>query len=198
MRCRRQGVGGFAVLLCVVNLQGCVTGPAAVPVSTAESAAESRSGSRAESHATAPEPAPLARARVHLAAADYRRALEACQEEVRRRPSAAGYVYLTHVYRAIGAYMAYEASEDRWRSIEQLVRNLSSDRPEVLIDPPDVLPRMAKELIGESVEREADVTAAMAARLDVQTTNRLWAQQQAYQRQHPHDWWLGVPSQWPW
>lgn len=191
---RRQGVGGFAVLLCVASLQGCVAGPAAVPASSSELATESR----AESEATAPEPAPLARARVHLAAADYRRALEACQEEVRRRPSAAGYVYLTHVYRAIAAYMAHEAGEDRWRSIEQLVRNLSGDRPEVLIDPPDVLPRMAKELIGESVEREADVTAAMAARLDLQTTNRLWAQQQAYQRQHPHDWWLGVPSQWPW
>lgn len=194
MRCRRQGVGGFAALLCLVSLQGCVTGPAAVPASSANLAAESR----AESHVAAPEPPPLARARVHLAAADYRRAVEACQEEVRRRPSAAGYVYLTHVYRAIAAYTAYEAGEDRWRSIEQLVRNLSGDRPEVLIDPPDVLPRMAKELIGESVEREADVTAAMAARLDLQTTNRLWAQQQAYQRQHPHDWWHGVPPQWPW
>lgn len=191
---RRQGVGGLPVLLCLASLQGCVTGPAPVSAPSADLAAESRS----ESHATAPEPPPLARARVHLAAADYRRALEACQEEVRRRPSAAGYVYLTHVYRSIAAYMAYEAGEDRWRSIEQLVRNLSGDRPEVLIDPPDVLPRMAKELIGESVEREADVTAAMAARLDLQTTNRLWAQQQAYQRQNPHDWWHGVPSQWPW
>lgn len=182
---QRQLVG-IAFLWCLVSLQGCMGGRAAVPAA------------QLETFAAISDPAPLARARIHMAAADYRRALLACQEEVQRRPSAASYLYLTYVYRAIGAYMAYEAADDRWRSIEQLVRNLSGDRPEVLIDPPDVLPRIAKELIGESLEREADVAAAMATRLDGSLTNRLWAQQRVYQQQHPQDWWYGVPPDWAW
>ncbi len=37
----------------------------------------------------------LQRAKTFLQAADYRRAIDACQEEIRVRPSAAAYVYLT-------------------------------------------------------------------------------------------------------
>lgn len=140
----------------------------------------------------------LERARVFLAAGDFRRALESCQEEVRQRPSAASYVYLTYMYHAIGGFLDHQAKQDRWVLVEQLVRNLSGDRPETLIDPPDVLARIAKEVIGESVQRESDVTAAMAGRLDETLTATLWTQQTYWRRAHPDDWWHGVPPEWRW
>ncbi|GKS57890.1 hypothetical protein YTPLAS18_14170 [Nitrospira sp.] len=148
-------------------------------------------GSRASSDA-------LKRARVYLEAGDFRRAIEACQEEVDARPSAASYVYLTYVYHAVNGYMEYQASQDRWVLIEQLVRNLSGDRPDVLIDPPDILPRIAKEIIGVSVQRESDVTAAMATRLNRTTTETLWKQQTDWRAAHPENWWYGIPEEWRW
>ena len=142
--------------------------------------------------------AALRRARVFLAAGDFRRAIEACQEEVDARPSAASYVYLTYVYHAVNGYMEYHTSQDRWVLIEQLVRNLSGDRPEVLIDPPDILPRIAKEIIGISIQRESDVTAAMATRLSRSATETLWRQQTTWRASHPDNWWHGIPEEWRW
>lgn len=43
----------------------------------------------------------LERAAVFLKAGDYRHALEACQAEVKDRPSARSYVYLTYAYHAL-------------------------------------------------------------------------------------------------
>ena len=140
----------------------------------------------------------LKRARIFLAAGDFRRAILACQEEVDVRPSAASYVYLTYVYQAVSGYMEHHASQDRWVAIEQLVRNLSGDHPDVLIDPPDILPRIAKEIIGVSVQRESDVTAAMATRLNRETTEALWQQQTAWRASHPENWWHGIPEDWHW
>ena len=39
-------------------------------------------------------------------AADYRRAIEACQQDVTEHPSADSYVHLTYVYQALVAYLA--------------------------------------------------------------------------------------------
>ena len=162
-----------------MGIQGCMAGAAGPGQSGASSDA-------------------LRRTKVFLAAGDYRRAVEACQEEVRARPSAASYVYLTYVYQAIHGYLEFHATGDRWGKIEQLVRNLSGDRPEVLIDPPDILARIAKEIIGESVQRESDVTAAMATRLDRPRVEVLWRQQTAWRAANPETWWHGVPVEWPW
>lgn len=140
----------------------------------------------------------LKRARVFLAAGDYRHAVEACQREVEAAPSAQSYVYLTYAYQAIDGYLEAMAKADRWVAVEQLHLNLATQHVEDLTDPPDVLPRIAKELIQESVRRQSDVTAAMATRLDKATTERLWKQQAAWRTAHPDDWWSGIPKEWDW
>ena len=140
----------------------------------------------------------LQRAKIFLAAADYRRAIEACQQEVTDHPSAASYVYLTYVYHALDGYLASLAQADRWVAVEQLVRSLSSSRPDELIDSPDVLARIAKELLHDSATKQADVAAAMATRLDEPRVHVLWRQQQSWRDQQPERWWLGVPLEWEW
>lgn len=140
----------------------------------------------------------LHRAKVFLAAGDYRHAVEACQREVEEAPSAHSYVSLTYVYQAIDGYLEAMVKADRWVAVEQLYLNLATHDTEDLTDPPDVLARIAKELIQESVRRQSDVTAAMATRLDKAATERLWTQQTAWRAAHPDDWWSGVPEAWNW
>ncbi len=140
----------------------------------------------------------LKRAKVFLAAGDYRRALEACQREVDEAPSAESYVYLTYVYHAIDGYLESLARADRWVAVEHLYLNLATRDAQDLVDPPDVLARIAKEIIQESVQRQADITAAMAAKLDGATVERLWVQQAAWRKAKPDRWWAGVPEEWGW
>lgn len=140
----------------------------------------------------------LKRAKVFLAAGDYRRAIEACQREVEEAPSAESYTYLTYVYQALDAYLEAQAKADRWVAVEQLFLNLAAGDPRDLVDPPDVLARMAKEIIQESVRRQADITAAMATRLDKAVTERLWQQQAVWRKTRPEGWWTGVPAEWKW
>jgi len=170
---RVVGVGGIVLVL------GC----AAAPVSAPAPAPSERA-------------AQLQRTHIFLSAADYRRAIEVCQREVSERPSAASYLYLTYVYQALDAYVDSLARADRWVQVEQLVRSLSSGRPDELLDQPDVLARIAKELIQDAARRQADVAAAMAARLDEAVVARLWSEQQRWRRTRPEDWWLGVPPEW--
>jgi hypothetical protein len=141
---------------------------------------------------------PLQRAKIFLQAADYRRAIEACQEEVRLHPSAAGYVYLTYVYVALDQYLEHLAKTDQWVAVELVYLNLTSGRPEDLADPPDVLARIAKEVVQQALQRQSDVAAAMAKRLDEGTTRELWKQQTAWRQAKPTDWWFGVPAEWDW
>ena len=140
----------------------------------------------------------LQRAKVYLAAGDYRRAVEACQQEVAAHPSAETYTYLTYVYQALDAYADSLAQADQWVAMEHLYLNLVAGRPEDLVDPPDVLARIAKELIQSAVQKQSDVTAALATRLDPATVARVWAQQTAWRKMRPDGWWIGVPSGWPW
>lgn len=140
----------------------------------------------------------LRRAKVFLAAGDYRHALEACLQELADSPSVESYVYVTYVYHAIDGYIEHLANTDRWVGIEQLYVNLTFQGPQDLVDPPEVLARIAKEVIQGSVQRQSDVTAAMAARLDEAAVARLWKQQKAWRVAKPDQWWAGVPPEWNW
>ncbi len=138
----------------------------------------------------------LQRAAVFLKAADYRQAVESCQAAVRESPSPQSYVYLTYVYHALNGYLEHLAATDQWVRVEQLYLNLAAGRVEDLVDPPDVLARIAKELIQQAVQRQADVAAAMADRLDEALVKRLWMVQAAWRQARPADWWTGVPPEW--
>jgi hypothetical protein len=65
-----------------------------------------------------------------------------------------------------------------------------------LLDSPDILARIAKELIQASARKQSDVSAAMAARLDERTVAGLWKEQQAWRHRHADSWWLGMPEEW--
>ncbi|MDR4479145.1 MAG: hypothetical protein R3B37_05275 [Nitrospira sp.] len=146
----------------------------------------------------AEQASPLQRAAVFLKAGDYRQAVEACQAEVRDAPSARAYVFLTYVYHALDGYLGHLSTTDQWVRVEHLYLNLAAGGIEDLTDPPDVLARIAKELIQQSVQRQADVTAAMAARLDETLVNQLWQEQAAWRLARPDDWWSGAPPAWHW
>jgi HAMP domain-containing protein len=140
----------------------------------------------------------LQRAKVFLAAGDFRRTIEACQREIGEHPSAEPYVYLTYVYQALDAYAEFLGKTDQWVQMEQLYLNLATGRPEDLVDPPDVLARIAKELIQSAAQKQSDVTAAMATRLDDALVKRLWIQQTTWRKARPESWWFGVPPEWAW
>jgi len=140
----------------------------------------------------------LNRAKVFLAAGDYRHAIEMCQKEVEEAPSVESYVYLTYAYHALNGYLDHLAKTDQWVKVEQLYVNLAFRDLDALTNPPDILARMAKEIIHESAGRQADVSAAMAARLNEAATNRLWRQQTAWRAAKPDSWWAGPPLEWNW
>jgi hypothetical protein len=140
----------------------------------------------------------LSRAAVFLAAADYRHAVEMCQKEVKEAPSVESYVYLTYIYHALNGYLDHLAKTEQWVKVEQLYVNLAFHDLDALTDPPSILARMAKEIIYESAGRQADVTAAMAARLDEAAVDRLWKQQTAWRKARPDSWWAGAPPEWKW
>src|SRR5438105_10952331 len=147
---------------------------------------------------SAPSRDHLKRAKIFLAAGDYRRALEACQREVDEAPSAESYIYLTYVYQTIDGYLEHLSKTDRWVAVEHLYVNLATKGAEDLVDPPDVLARIAKEIIQGAVQKQSDVSAAMAAKLDEKTVARLWQQQTAWRKARPDNWWAGVPDGWGW
>jgi hypothetical protein len=140
----------------------------------------------------------LRRAKIFLAAGDYRHAIEACQREVLEHPSAESYLFLTYVYHALDAYLDHLAKTEKWVAVEQLYLNLASGRVEDLTDPPDVLARIAKEIIQGAAQKQSDVTAAMAARLDDKAVAYRWKQQAEWRRTHPEDWWFKPPDAWGW
>ena len=145
-----------------------------------------------------PPPTHLERAKVFLAAADFRRAVEACRQELLERPSARSYLYLTYVYQALDAYVESLAKADQWVAMEHLSLNLSSGGVDELLDPPNVLARMAKEMIQAAARQQADVTAELATRLDPSVVAVVWPQQTAWRKTNPEGWWLTVPPEWGW
>jgi len=86
---------------------------------------------------------PLVRAKVYLAAGDYRRAVEACQMNVDQAPSVESYVYLIYVYHALDGYLEWLAKRDEWVKVGQLSLSMVHRGTMDLVDPPDLLARMA-------------------------------------------------------
>jgi len=178
IRILRTGVLGVSGFLVMASLQtGCV--------------ASSFSASPAQ-------PTNLQRAKVFLAAGDYRRAVEACRLEVQARPSVESYLYLTYVYQALDAYVESLAKADQWVAMEHLYLNLVSGGAEELVDPSNVLARIAKEMIQSSAQQQADVAAEQATRVDRSAVARIWPQQTAWRKSKPDGWWLGIPPEWTW
>jgi hypothetical protein len=140
----------------------------------------------------------LASAKVYLAGGDYRRAVEACQRNIDHNPSVEAYVYLAYVYQAIDGYLAFLVKAEDYVKVEQLALNLTARDILDLIDPPNVMPRMAQELIHEGIRQQFDVTAGMANRLNRTRTDELWAQQTQWREANPDTWWAGVPEGWKW
>jgi len=142
--------------------------------------------------------AELARAKIFVQAGDYRRAVEACQRHIDQHPSVEAYVYLAYVYQAIDGYLSFLAKKEDYVQVEQLSLNLTAREVIDIIDPPNVMPRMAQELIHEGLRQQFDIAASMANRLDRARTDELWLQQSAWRESQPDSWWAGVPSEWNW
>ena len=140
----------------------------------------------------------LARAKVYLQVGDYRRAVEACQRNIDQNPSVEAYVYLAYVYQATDGYLGYLAKQEDYVKVEQLSLNLTAREVIDIIDPPNVMARMAQELIHEGLRQQFDITSAMANRLDRARTDELWLQQSAWRKAQPDSWWAGVPQDWQW
>jgi len=171
--------------LLVLFLGWCLTG-------TSVSVADVGDGPRA-----VPQP-PLARAKVYLAAGDYRRAVEACQMNIDQSPSVESYVYLIYVYHALDGYLESLAERDEWVKVGQLSLSMVNRGTMDLVDPPDMLARMAKEILHEGIRQQYDVVAGMANRLDKTRADELWLEVRAWEKAHPDNWWAGVPEQWQW
>ncbi len=141
---------------------------------------------------------PLARAKIYLAAGDYRRAIDVCRRQIDRSPSVESYVSLLYVYHALDGYVEWLAKRDEWVKVGQLSLSLFTRDTGDLVDPPDMLPRMAKELLREGIRQHYDMVAGMANRLDKARADRLWLEVRAWEKTHPDTWWAGVPDAWNW
>lgn len=140
----------------------------------------------------------LQRAKIYLAAADYRRAVEACQLNIDQHPSVESYVYLIYVYHAIDGYMDWLAQQDKWSEIGRLSLSMVNRGTMDLVDPPDMLARMAKEILHEGLRQQFDIAAGMANRIDKARVDELWLERKAWEEAHPESWWAGVPQSWDW
>lgn len=145
-----------------------------------------------------PSATDLARAKVFIQAGDYRRAVEVCQRNIDQHPSVEAYVYLAYVYQAIDGYLASVVKQEDYVKVEQLSLNLTAREVIDIIDPPNVMPRMAQELIHEGLRQQFDITASMANRLNRARTDELWLQQSAWRESQPDSWWADVPLEWKW
>ena len=141
---------------------------------------------------------PLTRAKVYLAAGDYRRAVEACQMNIDQSPSVESYVYLIYVYHALDGYLESLSKRDEWVKVGQLSLSMVNRGTMDLVDPPDMLARMAKEILHEGIRQQYDVVAGMANRLDRTRAGDLWLEVRAWEKTRPDNWWAGGPEQWKW
>jgi len=141
---------------------------------------------------------PLHRAKIYLAAGDYRRAVEACQLNIDEIPSVESYVYLIYVYHAIDGYQEWLAQQDNWGDVGRLAQSMVNRGAMELVDPPNTLSRMAKEILHEGLRVQIDIVAGMANRLDKARVDELWLERKAWEEAHPETWWAGVPESWDW
>lgn len=143
-------------------------------------------------------PAPLHRAKIYLAAGDYRRAVEACQLNIDQNPSVESYVYLIYVYHAIGGYQEWLAQQDKWSDVGRLGVSMVDRGTLELVDPPNTLSRMSKEILDEGLRVQFDIVAGMANRLDKSRVDQLWLERKTWEQENPKTWWSGVPVSWNW
>ena len=99
----------------------------------------------------------LHRAKLYIEAGDYRRAVEACQEYLDEYPSVEGYVYLAYVYEAIDGYLAALQKKDDWVKVGQVALNLTSRELIDIIDPPNTMSRMAREMMQDRSQLAHDL-----------------------------------------
>ena len=140
----------------------------------------------------------LSRAKVYVAAGDYRRAVEACQRNIDENPSVESYVYLIYVYDAIDGYLEWLAKQDNWGEVGRLSLSMVNRGTMDLVDPPDMLARMAKEILKEGLRQQFDITAGMANRLNKSRADEMWLERTAWKEAHPENWWTGIPESWNW
>ena len=140
----------------------------------------------------------LSRAKVYLAAGDYRRAVEACQRNIDENPAVESYVYLIYVYDAIDGYLESLAKQDNWGEVGRLSLSMVNRGTMDLVDPPDMLSRMAKEILQEGLRQQFDVTAGMANRLNKSRSDEMWLERTKWKEAHPENWWAGIPESWNW
>jgi len=140
----------------------------------------------------------LHRAKIYLAAGDYRRAVEACQRNIDETPSVESYVYLIYVYHAIDGYQEWLAQQDKWGDVGRLAQSMVNRGAMELVDPPNTLSRMAKEILHEGLRVQFDIVSGMANRLDKARVDELWLERKAWEEAHPESWWAGVPESWNW
>ena len=140
----------------------------------------------------------LQRAKIYLAAGDYRRAVEACQQHIEQTPSVESYVYLIYVYHALDGYVEWLAQQDNWGDVGRVAMSMVNRGTLDLVDPPDMLSRMAKEILKEGIRQQFDIVAGTANRLNKARADEMWLERKAWQEAHPHDWWRGVPESWNW
>lgn len=141
---------------------------------------------------------PLSRAKVYLAAGDYRRAVEACQLNIDENPSVESYVYLIYVYDAIDGYLESLAKQDNWGEVGRLSLSMVNRGTMDLVDPPDMLSRMAKEILQEGLRQQFDIAAGMANRLNKSRSDEMWLDRAKWKEAHPENWWAGIPESWNW
>ena len=96
----------------------------------------------------------LHRAKIYLASGDYRRAVEACQQHIEQTPSVESYVYLIYVYHALDGYVEWLAQQDNWGDVGRVAMSMVNRGTLDLVDPPDMLSRMAKEILKEGIRQQ--------------------------------------------
>jgi len=102
------------------------------------------------------------------------------------------------MYHAIDGYLEWLAAKDEWGKVVQLSLSLVDGGTRDLVDPPNMLSRMAKELLHEGLRQQFDITASMANRLNRERVDQLWQEQAVWKAGHPNDWWSGIPESWKW
>ena len=140
----------------------------------------------------------LQRAKIYLAAGDYRRAVEACQQHIEQTPSVESYVYLIYVYHALDGYVEWLDQQDNCGDVGRVAMSMVNRGTLDLVDPQDMLSRMAKEILKEGIRQQFDIVAGTANRLNKPRADEMWLERKAWQEAHPHDWWTGVPESWNW
>ncbi|BCA57025.1 hypothetical protein W02_41650 [Nitrospira sp. KM1] len=140
----------------------------------------------------------LQRAKVHLGAGDFRRAIDDCRREVDVNPSAQSYLYLAYLYQALDAYVEFLAKSDHWVVLELVYVSFVTTKTEELVDSRDVLTRISKELLQTGARQQADIAASMASKLDHGIVMSIWPQQTVWRSERPDAWWFGAPPEWKW